>query len=81
MSIFVDGATRLCFQGITGRDGRFHAGAMIDYGTNVVCGVTPGKGGQQMIGVPVFNTPGAVRRRTPGGGGSTEGLRAAARQQ
>jgi succinyl-CoA synthetase alpha subunit len=56
MSIFVDGSTRLCVQGITGRDGMFHARGMIEYGTNVVCGVTPGKGGQQMDGVPVFNT-------------------------
>jgi len=56
MSIFVGESTRLCVQGITGRDGMFHARAMIEYGTNVVCGVTPGKGGQQMDGVPVFNT-------------------------
>jgi succinyl-CoA synthetase alpha subunit len=56
MSIFVDELTRLCVQGITGRDGMFHARAMIEYGTNVVCGVTPGKGGQKMDGVPVFNT-------------------------
>jgi succinyl-CoA synthetase alpha subunit len=56
MSIFVDGSTRLCVQGITGRDGLFHTRGMIEYGTNVVCGVTPGKGGQEVEGVPVFNT-------------------------
>jgi len=64
MSIFVNGSTRLCVQGITGRDGMFHARAMIDYGTNVVCGVTPGKGGQQMDGVPVFNTMGEAVQET-----------------
>jgi succinyl-CoA synthetase alpha subunit len=57
MSIFIDGNTRLAVQGITGRDGSFHAQQMIDYGTNVVAGVTPGKGGQLFGGsVPVFNT-------------------------
>jgi succinyl-CoA synthetase alpha subunit len=56
MSIFVDDSTRLCVQGITGRDGLFHARGMIEYGTVVVCGVTPGKGGQEVEGVPVFNT-------------------------
>ncbi len=57
MSIFIDHATRLVVQGITGRDGSFHAKQMIAYGTAVVAGVTPGKGGQQFEGaVPVFNT-------------------------
>ena len=57
MSIFIDHATRLVVQGITGRDGSFHARQMIAYGTAVVAGVTPGKGGQQFEGaVPVFNT-------------------------
>ena len=56
MSIFVDESTRVCVQGITGRDGSFHTGAMIEYGTHVVAGVTPGKGGQTAQGVPVFNT-------------------------
>ena len=56
MSIFVNGDTRLCVQGSTGRDGAFQAKGMIDYGTNVVCGVTPGKGGQSVHGVPVFDT-------------------------
>ena len=56
MSIFVDNSTRLLVQGITGKEGQFHARQCIEYGTNVVAGVTPGKGGQQMDDVPVFNT-------------------------
>lgn len=56
MSIFVDKNTRLLVQGITGKEGQFHARQCIDYGTNVVGGVTPGKGGQKMDDVPVFNT-------------------------
>jgi succinyl-CoA synthetase alpha subunit len=57
VSIFVNGNTRLLVQGITGREGSFHARQMLEYGTNVVAGVTPGKGGQQFEGkVPVFNT-------------------------
>ena len=57
MSIFIDQSTRLVVQGITGRDGSFHAKQMMAYGTKVVAGVTPGKGGQRFEGaVPVFNT-------------------------
>jgi succinyl-CoA synthetase alpha subunit len=56
MSIFVDKNTRLLVQGITGKEGQFHARQCIDYGTRVVAGVTPGKGGQKMDDVPVFNT-------------------------
>ncbi|MBN2380206.1 succinate--CoA ligase subunit alpha [candidate division WOR-3 bacterium] len=56
MSIFVDKNTRLLVQGITGRDGLFHAASMRDYGTNVVGGVTPGKGGQSVEGFPVFDS-------------------------
>jgi len=57
VSIFIDQSTRLVVQGITGRDGSFHAKQMISYGTKVVAGVTPGKGGQLFEGVvPVFNT-------------------------
>jgi succinyl-CoA synthetase alpha subunit len=58
MSILVGSDTRLVVQGITGREGTFHAQQMQDYGTNVVAGVTPGKGGQQVLDrpVPVFNT-------------------------
>ncbi len=56
MSIFVDKNTRVLVQGITGNEGSFHARTCIEYGTNVVAGVTPGKGGQKMDDVPVFNT-------------------------
>jgi succinyl-CoA synthetase alpha subunit len=56
MSIFVDKNTRLLVQGITGREGTFHTEQMIAYGTNVVGGVTPGKGGTTHLDVPVFNT-------------------------
>ncbi len=56
MSILINQETRVIVQGITGRDGSFHAQAMQDYGTQVVAGVTPGKGGQKMDDVPVFNT-------------------------
>ncbi|KAB8142480.1 succinate--CoA ligase subunit alpha [Chloroflexia bacterium SDU3-3] len=58
MSILIDNNTRLVVQGITGNEGTFHARAMLDYGTNVVAGVTPGRGGQQAVDgrVPVFNT-------------------------
>lgn len=57
MSIFIDRDTRLLVQGITGRDGSFHTRQMIEYGTQVVGGVTPGKGGQKFDGkVPIFNT-------------------------
>lgn len=56
MSILVDQNTRLVVQGITGREGAFHAGRNKTYGTNVVAGVTPGKGGQDVDGIPVFNT-------------------------
>ena len=56
MSILVDKNTRLLVQGITGKEGSFHTRQCIDYGTNVVAGVTPGKGGQNLDGIPVFNT-------------------------
>jgi succinyl-CoA synthetase alpha subunit len=56
MSIFIDKKTTLIVQGITGRDGSFHAEQMKKYGTNVVGGVTPGKGGSKIAGIPVFNT-------------------------
>lgn len=56
MSILVNKHTRVLVQGITGRDGSFHAGKMRAYGTNVAGGVTPGKGGQSVDGIPVFNT-------------------------
>jgi succinyl-CoA synthetase alpha subunit len=56
MSILVDKDTRLVVQGITGREGEFHTRQMLEYGTNVVAGVTPGKGGGWVAGVPVFDT-------------------------
>jgi succinyl-CoA synthetase alpha subunit len=57
MSIFIDGSTRLVVQGMTGRDGSFHTRQMIEYGTKVVAGVTPGKGGQTFDDmIPVFHT-------------------------
>jgi succinyl-CoA synthetase alpha subunit len=56
MAILVDEQTRLVVQGLTGREGRFHALRNRDYGTNVVAGVTPGKAGQDVEGIPVFNT-------------------------
>jgi succinyl-CoA synthetase alpha subunit len=56
MSILIDNDTRLCVSGITGREGTFHALNNKKYGTNVVSGVTPGKGGQSVDGIPVFNT-------------------------
>jgi len=57
MSVFIDKHTKLVVQGITGRDGSFHAKQMMEYGTQVVAGVTPGKGGQKFEGtVPIFNT-------------------------
>ena len=60
MAIFIDSDTRLVVQGITGRDGSFHTRQMMEYGTQVVAGVTPGKGGQTFEGpdgaeVPIFN--------------------------
>jgi succinyl-CoA synthetase alpha subunit len=56
MSILIDENTRLCVSGITGREGTFHSLRNRDYGTQVVSGVTPGKGGQDVEGIPVFNT-------------------------
>jgi succinyl-CoA synthetase alpha subunit len=65
VSIFVDAETRLLVQGITGREGSFHARQMLEYGTAVVGGVTPGKGGQTFEGkVPVFNTVDEAARAT-----------------
>jgi succinyl-CoA synthetase alpha subunit len=58
MSILINGETRLLVQGITGREGRFHAGQMLAYGTNIVAGVTPGKGGEWVLEgkIPVFDS-------------------------
>jgi succinyl-CoA synthetase alpha subunit len=56
MSILVDAGTKVLVQGITGHDGSFHAGSMLAYGTKIVSGVTPGRGGQVINGVPVYNS-------------------------
>ncbi len=56
MSILVNNDTRIVVQGITGKEGTFHTRQCVEYGSNVVAGVTPGKGGQDMDGIPVFNT-------------------------
>jgi succinyl-CoA synthetase alpha subunit len=56
MSILVDEKTKVVVQGITGNEGMFHTRQMVEYGTKVVAGVTPGKGGQKIDGIPVFNT-------------------------
>src|SRR3989441_7152350 len=64
MPILVDRDTRLLVQGITGREGSFHAQQAIEYGTKVVAGVTPGKGGTTAAGVPVFNTVREAREET-----------------
>ena len=64
MSVLVDKNTRLVVQGITGKEGTFHTLQMIEYGTNVVGGITPGKGGTTHEGVPVFNTVADAVRET-----------------
>jgi succinyl-CoA synthetase alpha subunit len=64
MSILVDENTRLVVQGITGREGQFHTRQCVEYGTKVVAGVTPGKGGLEMDGIPVFNSVEQAKRET-----------------
>jgi succinyl-CoA synthetase alpha subunit len=64
MSVLVDRSTRVIFQGFTGREASFHAQASIDYGTKVVGGVTPGKGGQTHLNLPVFNTMAEAVKQT-----------------
>ena len=56
MSVFVDDDTRVVVQGITGGEGKFHTEQMVEYGTNVVAGAVPGKGGQEVDGIPVYDT-------------------------
>lgn len=65
MAVFVDKNTRVLVQGMTGRQGSFHTGQMIAYGTNIVGGVSPGKGGQKVEGVPVFDTVFAAVEEQP----------------
>lgn len=64
MSVIVNQNTKVIVQGITGRDGSFHAQQMLEYGTQVVGGVTPGKGGQEVHGVPVFNSVAEAKSAT-----------------
>ncbi len=64
MGIFVNCDTRVVVQGITGKEGQFHTRQCVAYGTRVVAGVTPGKGGQEMDGIPVFHTVEEAVRRT-----------------
>jgi succinyl-CoA synthetase alpha subunit len=64
LSILVDKGTRVVVQGITGKEGSFHTAQMVAYGTNIVAGVTPGKGGTQHEGIPVFNTVGDAVLKT-----------------
>ena len=64
MSIFINNNTRVLVQGITGKEGQFHTRQCIEYGTKVVAGVTPGKGGSTMDSVPVFNTVKEARKAT-----------------
>jgi len=66
MAILVDKNTRVLVQGITGRDGSFHTKLMLEYGTNIVAGVTPGKGGSDYLGIPIFDTvKEAVKKTSP----------------
>ena len=66
MSIIINKKTRVIVQGITGSEGTFHSQQMIEYGTNIVAGVTPGKGGQKAINntIPVFNTVKEAKEKT-----------------
>ncbi len=64
MSILVDSSTRVLVQGLTGSEGKFHGERMMQYGTKVVAGVTPGKGGQEVLGLPVFNSVAEAVRET-----------------
>jgi succinyl-CoA synthetase alpha subunit len=64
VAIFVNKETRVVVQGITGREGQFHTRQCVAYGTRVVAGVTPGKAGQHMDGIPVFNTVGEAAQKT-----------------
>lgn len=65
MSIFINKETRVLVQGITGKQGSFHTAQMLEYGTKIVAGVSPGKGGQSVEGVPVFDTVFAAMEKEP----------------
>ena len=65
LGLLVDKDTRAIVQGITGTQGSFHTKLMLDYGTKIVAGVTPGKGGAMVHGVPVHNTVEAVKKYVP----------------
>src|SRR4029077_8984137 len=64
MSVLIDESTRVVVQGLTGREGIFHAQQMLEYGTKVVAGVTPGKGGTKHLDAPIFNTVAEAVRAT-----------------
>ncbi|MEK7312898.1 MAG: CoA-binding protein, partial [Deltaproteobacteria bacterium] len=64
MSVLVNKNTKVICQGITGEQGAFHTGQMVAYGTKMVGGVTPGKGGTDVNGIPVFNTVGEAKKKT-----------------
>ncbi|HJE01802.1 MAG TPA: succinate--CoA ligase subunit alpha, partial [Staphylococcus auricularis] len=64
MSVFIDKNTKVMVQGITGSTALFHTKQMLDYGTQIVAGVTPGKGGQVVEGVPVYNTVEEAKQET-----------------
>ena len=64
MSILIDGKTKVICQGLTGKQGTFHTQQCLDYGTRVVAGVTPGRGGEKHLGLPVFDTVADARRAT-----------------
>ncbi len=64
MSILINRNTKVLVQGITGKQGQFHTGQMLEYGTDIVAGVTPGKGGQEIFGLPVFNTVREAKEKT-----------------
>ena len=65
MTVLIDKATKVLVQGITGREGHFHAQAMLEYGTKIVAGTTPGKGGQEIEGIPVFDSVVDAKKQFP----------------